>query len=140
MRGPAAGEKNSGSRRQTTFSAGRPGVLEEPEPQVGAVTVGYVAAPVPSVARPAVAAPTADGVDAAALSFLVAQSLAQQEKEKVEEKERAKVMNLKEEKEERRMQRINAKVRDDLPLTREEHVSVVHVQQIPRVQSGRRQS
>ena len=75
----------------------------------------------PSVARPALAAPTADGVDAAALSFLVAQSLAQQETEKAEEKERAKVQKLKEEKEERRMQRINAKVRDDLPLTHEEH-------------------
>ena len=66
------------------------------------------------------AAPTADGVDAAALSFLVAQSVAQQEKEKAEE-EQAKVKRLKEEKEERRMQRINAKVCDDIPLTHEEH-------------------
>ena len=40
----AAGEKNSGLRAQTSFSAGRPGVLEEPEPQGGAVTDGYVAA------------------------------------------------------------------------------------------------
>ena len=80
-----------------------------------------MAARAPSVARPALAAPTADGVDAAALSFHVAQSLAQQEKEKAEEEERAKVQKLKEEEEERRMQRINAKVRDDLPLTHEEH-------------------
>ena len=56
----------------------------------GVATDGYVAA-LPSVARPALAAPTADGVDAAALSFFVAQSLAQQEKEKEEEEEQAKV-------------------------------------------------
>ena len=54
------------------------------------------------------------------LSFLVAQSLAQQEKEKEEEEEQAKVKRLKEE-EERRMTRINAKVCDDIPLTHEEH-------------------
>ena len=65
------------------------------------------------------AAPTADGVDAAALSFLVAHSLAQQEKEKVKEKERVKVKRQ-EEKEERRMQRINEMVRVELPLTHEE--------------------
>ena len=41
-------EKNDGLRAQTTASSGeRPGVLEEPEPQGGAVTVGYVAAPGP---------------------------------------------------------------------------------------------
>ena len=115
-------ETNYGLRAPKTASSGaRPGVLEEPEPQGGTVTDGYVAALAPSVARPALAAPTVDGVDAAALSFLVAQSLAQQEKEKAEEKERAKVQKLKEEKDERSMQRINAKVRDDLPLTHEEH-------------------
>ena len=51
----AAGEEYSGLRAQTTFSAGRPGVLTEPEPQVGAVTVGYVAAPVPLVSSPILA-------------------------------------------------------------------------------------
>ena len=40
----AAGEKNSGLRAQTSFSAARPGVLKDPAPQ-GAV--GYVAAPGP---------------------------------------------------------------------------------------------
>ena len=38
----AAGEKDSGPRARTTFSAVRPGVLKDPAPQ-GAVTVGYVA-------------------------------------------------------------------------------------------------
>ena len=45
----AAGEKNSGLRAQTSFSAARPGVLKDPAPQ-GAVTVGYVAAPGHTVA------------------------------------------------------------------------------------------
>ena len=59
--------------------------------------------------------------------MLVAQSLAQQGKEKVEEKERLKVKRQEEEKEEeeeeeeeRRMQRINEKVRLELPVTQEE--------------------
>ena len=113
---------HSALRGQKASSGTRPAPHEEvSEPQGGAVTDGYVAALAPWVARPALAAPTADGVDAAALSFLVTQSLAQQEKEKAEEKERAKVQKLKEEKEERRMQWINAKVRDDLPLIHEEH-------------------
>ena len=39
---------NAGLRAQTTASSGkRPGVLTEPEPQGGSVTVGYVAAPIP---------------------------------------------------------------------------------------------
>ena len=78
-----------------------------------------MAALTPAVARPALAAPTSDGVDAAALSFLVAQSLAQKEKEKKKEKQ-AKVKKNEEEKEERRMKRINEMVRVELPVTHEE--------------------
>ena len=105
-------------RSQKTASAvgERPGILEEPEPPWEVATDGHVAALAPSVARPALAAPTADGVDAAALSFLVAQSLAQQEKEKKEEEEQAKVKRNEEEKEESRMKRINEKVRVELPV------------------------
>ena len=44
----AGPETYEAPRRQNTAKAGRrPGVLEDPEPQVGAVTVGYVAAPGP---------------------------------------------------------------------------------------------
>ena len=71
----AAGEEYSGLRAKTTFSAGRPGVLTEPEPQGGAVTVGYVAAPVPLLAG-----------DARTLSFLLAKSLAAKNEEEEEEK------------------------------------------------------
>ena len=107
--------------QKTASSGTRPAPLKEvSEPQGEAATVGNVAGPVPSVARPAMAAPTADGVDAAALSFLVAHSLAQQEKEKVKENERAKVKRNKEEKEERRMKSINEMVRVELPVTHEE--------------------
>ena len=109
----AAGEENTGLRAPTTFSAGRPGVLTEPEPQGGAVTVGYVAAPGPLLEVASMAG--GDSVDGTALRFLVHKAIDRQ-KEK-EEEEQAKVKRLKEEKEERRMLRINAKVRDDLPLT-----------------------
>ena len=44
------GGEHDGVRAQKTGA--RPGVLEEPEPQGGAVTDGYVAAPVPSQAVP----------------------------------------------------------------------------------------
>ena len=67
-------EKNDGLRAQTTAcSGGRPGVLEEPEPQGGAVTVGYVAAPgpLPEVASMA----GSDSVDGTALRFLVKKAL-----------------------------------------------------------------
>ena len=58
----AAGEKNSGLRAPT-FSAARPGVLKDPAPQGGAVTVGYVAAPGPLLCTPLLADTAADTVD-----------------------------------------------------------------------------
>ena len=113
-RGARSNVVHSAQQGQKTASSGtRPEPLEEvSEPQGGAVTVGYVAAAVPSVARPAMAAPTAHGVDVAALSFLLAHSSEEKEKE------RAKVKR--QEEEERRMQRINEVVRVELPLTHEE--------------------
>ena len=78
----AAGEKNSGPRAQTTFSAGRPGVLTEPESQGEAFTVCYVPAPVPLLAVPLLAGAAGEAVDARTLSFLLARSLAEKEEEK----------------------------------------------------------
>ena len=63
----AAGEECSGLRAQTTFSAGRPGVLTELEPQGRAVTVGYVAAPVPLLAVPLLAGAAGEAVYARTL-------------------------------------------------------------------------
>ena len=48
----------------------------------------------PSVVPPALVAPLADGIDAAALSFLLAQTLAAQQQEEVEVKEQAAVAEL----------------------------------------------
>ena len=97
-------EKNDGLWAQTAASSGgRPGVLKEPEPQGGAVTVGYVAAPGPLFEVASMAG--GDSVDGTALRFLVNRALERQN----------------EEKEERRMKRINAKVSDDIPLSHEEH-------------------
>ena len=77
----AAGERYLGLRAQTSFSAGRPGVLEEPEPQGGAVTDGYVAAPVPSLAVPLLAGAAGELVDSSSLRFLTAAALRQREEE-----------------------------------------------------------
>ena len=71
----AAGEKNSGLRAQTSFSARRPGVLEEPETQGGAVTDVYVAASVPSLAVPLLAGAAGEVVDSSTLRFLAAAAL-----------------------------------------------------------------
>ena len=70
----AAGEKNSGLRAQTSFSAARPGVLKDPAPQ-GAVTVGYVAAPGPLLCTPLLADTAADTVDARTVKYLLHASL-----------------------------------------------------------------
>ena len=86
----AADVKDAGLRAQTMVSAGqRPGVLTEPEPQGGAVTVGYVAAPVPSLAVQLLAGAAGEAVDSSSLRFLLQQSLAVK---KEEEEERRKVM------------------------------------------------
>ena len=79
----AASEEYSGLRAQMTVSAGRRGVLTEPEPQ-GAVTDGYVAAPVPSLAVPLLAGAADEVVDSTALRFLTAKALEAKRKEEQE--------------------------------------------------------
>ena len=80
---------NDGLRAQTTASSGkRPGVLTEPEPQGGAVTVGYVAAPVPTLALSVLAGSAGEAVDDRSLRFLLGRSLAEKEEEEEEEKRR----------------------------------------------------
>ena len=85
-------EKNDGPRAQTTpllgtrpaplsVVAGSHGVWPGAPRQLGCV--------VPSVVPPALAALASETVDAAALSFLLAQSLAAQQQEEVEAKEQA---------------------------------------------------
>ena len=78
---------NAGLRAQTTASSGkRPGVLTEPEPQGGAVTVGYVAAPVPTLALSVLAGSAGEAVDDLSLRFLLGRSLAEKEEEEEKRK------------------------------------------------------
>ena len=69
------GVEHEGLRAQKTARAtgARPGVLTEPEPQGGAVTVGYVAAPGPLLVPPVLGG--GDTLDDATVSFLLAQAL-----------------------------------------------------------------
>ena len=91
----AAGEKNSGLRAQTTFSAGRPSVLTEPEPQREAVTVGHVAAPGPLLEVSSMAG--GDSVDGTTLWYLLKHAiemrklLEEEERRKKEERNEAKL-------------------------------------------------
>ena len=90
-------EENDGLRAQTTplpgtrpaplpVVAGSQGVLPRAPRQPGSV--------VPSLVLVALAAPAVETVDAAALSFLLAQTLAAQQQEEVEVKEQAAVAEL----------------------------------------------
>ena len=63
----------------------RPGVLKDPAPQ-GAVTVGYVAAPVPLLVQPVLGG--GNTLDAAAVQFLLAQSLLQRQRDEEEAAQR----------------------------------------------------
>ena len=75
-----------GGRSQKTASAGtQPGVLKDPAPQVRAATVGYVAAPVPSLAVPLLAGAAGEVVDSSSLRFLTAAALRQRQMEEEEE-------------------------------------------------------
>ena len=90
-------EENDGPRAQTTPL---PGTRPAPLPVVAGSQGVWPGAPrqpgsvVPSVVPPALAAPAAESVDAAALSFLLAQSLAAQQQEEEEAKEQAAVAEL----------------------------------------------
>ena len=84
----AADVKNAGLRAQTMVSAGAwSGVLKDPAPQ-GAVTVGYVAAPVPFLSSPMLADAAAEAVDARTLKYLLKCALRRREEEEEERKER----------------------------------------------------
>ena len=103
---------NIGPGAQKTASLGqRPGVLTELEPQEGAVTVGYVAAPVPLLAVPLLAGAAGEAVDAHTLSFLLAWSLAEK---KVEEEERKKQVQEATELNKKLLERLTAEGRRDL--------------------------
>ena len=79
------GEHECRRAQKTARATGaRPGVLKEPEPQGGAVTDGYVAALVPSLATLVLAGMAGEAVDRTALSYLLQQSLAA----RMEEEER----------------------------------------------------
>ena len=84
----AACQKNSGLRAQTSFSAGRPGVLEEPEPRGGAVTDGYVAAPGPLLEVSSMV--KGERIDDTALRFLVKKALERQREEEKVQRRKAK--------------------------------------------------
>ena len=103
-----------GPRAQKTARAtgARPGVLTEPEPQVGAVTVGYVAAPVPLVSSPILAG--GDATDDVTVAFLVAAAL----EEKKDEEEKARVRRQREAAEhEARMRELDRRVQNNVPLS-----------------------
>ena len=70
-------------RGQKTASSGtRPEPLVEvSEPQVGAVTVGYVAAPVPFLSSPMLADAAAEAVDARTVKYLLKAALRRREEE-----------------------------------------------------------
>ena len=95
---------HSAPRRPKTARAGvRPGVLEDLEPRRETELVSYAAlrgpkppSPgVPSVAAPLLAAPAADGVDEAALSFLQRRALEDKRKEEQLAKEKEEERNHK---------------------------------------------
>ena len=86
-------DKNEASRRQKAPPPGaHPGVLKEPEVQGGAVSVGYVAAPVPLLEVSSMAG--GDSVDGASLRFLLGivleEKMKGEEWRKVVEKEKEK--------------------------------------------------
>ena len=82
---------NAPQSQMTARAAGtRPGGLQDPEPQGRAVTVGNVAAPVPSLAGPLLAGAASEAVDSSSLRFLTAaalRKLKEEEMEKMVEKE-----------------------------------------------------
>ena len=79
-------ERYNAPRSQKTASAGtRPGVLKDPEPQGWAVTVGYLAAPVPLLKVSSMAGDVR--IDDTALLFLVRKVLEEKERRQEEEEE-----------------------------------------------------
>ena len=73
----------NGPRAQKTARAtgARPGVLTQPEPQCGAVTVGYVAAPALFLSSAMLADAAAEAVDARTVKYLLKAALRRREEE-----------------------------------------------------------
>ena len=82
-------------RRPAGTEASTPGVLTEPEVQVGAVTVGYVAAPGPLLSTPLLADTAAGTVDARTVKHLLHAALKKEEEEKEERKKAKEERRLK---------------------------------------------
>ena len=120
----AAGVTNSGLRAQTMVSAGRTGPLEEPQQQVRAATVGYVAAAALLLVQTVLGG--GDTLDTAAVQFLLAQTLlvrlreeemaAKEEAEKTAIGE-ANINAIKEAQFEEKMLATSRKMRHGLPCT-----------------------
>ena len=92
VEGPREGEvhaKHDGLRAQKRPLPGtRPGLVPEPEPQVSAATVGYVAALEPLLSAPLVAFTAAEAVDFVAVHVLLKDALTQlKERRNMEEEE-----------------------------------------------------
>ena len=92
VEGPGEGEVHAmhdGLRAQMRPLPGtRPGLPPEPEPQVRAATVGYVAAPVPFLSAPLLADTAAEAVDARTVHFLLTDAVKHlKEGRKMEEEE-----------------------------------------------------
>ena len=76
----------AGLRTQKTATSGqRPGVLTEPEPQGGAVTVGHVAAHVPFLSSPMLTDAAAETVDARTVKYPLKAALRRKEGEERKE-------------------------------------------------------
>ena len=121
-------EKYAALRRQKRHPPGtRSGAPLDPEPQVAAATVGYVAAGAPLL----VVAPLAGGdvVDATTVSYLLRENLRRTKEE--EEKERTRVEEVKAaEKHEAKMPKLGEKIRHDVPLTEAEWAALYQWQGI----------
>ena len=125
VEGPSEGEVREtygAPRRLKALLPGkRSGVLLDPEPQVAAVTVGYVAAGAPLLVVASLAG--GDELDATTVSYLLRENLKRTKKEE-EEKER-RVLEVKAkakaaEKEEAQMLKLSERIRHDMPLTESE--------------------
>ena len=92
---------NAAPRGQTSgTSAGRPGIPSEPAPQGGLVAPPSPSSgDVPSLSIPVLACRASEAVDSSTLSYLLAQSLKEQEEQRKVAEEKEKVLKAKKEEE-----------------------------------------
>ena len=77
-----AAPNNAPRSQKTARASGKhPGVLQEPEVQGGAITVGHVAAPAPFISSPMLADAAAEAVDARTVKYLLKAALRRREEE-----------------------------------------------------------